>query len=63
MPKRKYERTHDGDTWKEIDESAVREVLAGCYVDVGLVMDAMHEGQEIRSVFAVYREKKEEQHA
>jgi hypothetical protein len=60
MADRKYERTYDGETWKDVPESSVREVLAGAYINVEIVMDEIHKGQEIPTNFAIYREKKEE---
>jgi len=61
MAERRYERTDDGRTWTEVTEARVREVLAGSYVVVDLAMDEIHAGQEVRTTFAVYREKKSPQ--
>ena len=59
-PERKYERTDDGRTWTEVTEARVREVLSRTYIDVDLMMAELHKGQEVRSIFAWYREKRSE---
>jgi len=51
-----YEVKYGGsDSWESISEAKVRERLDGYYVDVDLVMDAMHQGDQVHTAFALYR--------
>lgn len=52
---KRFLRSEDGQTWEIITPSECRRKLRGYYRDVDAVINAMTDGQPVRTPFAAYK--------